>query len=180
MSFPKTAGAMPYFYNHKMKSGGFPIHPDFGAIFPFGFGLSYTSFDYVDCSVAKEEIPVDGKIEVSCTVRNTGGRAGDEVIQLYIRDRNASLVRPVKELKGFRRISLTPGKAAKVAFSLPADMLGFTRSGVDRIVEPGEVEIMLGSSSEDIKYRTTVILTGEARELPQQWNMHCDSTAVPV
>ena len=180
VSFPKTAGAMPYFYNHKMKSGGFPIQPDFGAIFPFGFGLSYTTFEYSDFSVKGTDVPIDGTIEIECAVRNTGAVAGDEVVQLYVRDCHASLVRPVRELKGFKRLSLASGAAAKVSFRLPVDMLGFTIEGVDRIVEPGEVDVMIGASSADIRYSVTVSILGEARRLPENWRMRCDATVTAL
>jgi beta-glucosidase len=158
-----------------MKSGGFPIQPDFGAVYPFGHGLTYTSFEYSGFAVERAEVPVDGTIRVSCTVTNTGKRAGDEVVQLYVRDRLASFVRPVKELKGFRRVSLGIGESAAIEFSLPVDMLAFTVEGVDRAVEPGEFEIMLGASSEDIRFRDTVTVRGEVRKLPENWRMHCDT-----
>ena len=176
VSFPKTAGAMPYFYNHKMKSGGFPIQPDFGAVYPFGYGLSYTTFEYSDFSVRNTEVPMDGAVEVTCAVRNTGPIAGDEVVQLYVRDCYASLVRPVRELKGFKRLSLQAGVSARVTFSLPVDMLGFTADGVNRVVEPGEIEIMIGASSADIRFHDTVHLIGDTRRLPEEWRMLCKVT----
>ena len=180
VSFPKAAGAMPYFYNHKMKSGGFPIQPDFGAIYPFGHGLSYTTFEYTDLSLESSEVPADGTVEVGCTIRNTGQQAGDEVVQLYVRDHHARLVRPVKELKGFKRVTIQKGGAAQVMFALPVDMLGFTADGVDRIVEPGDVEIMIGASSDDIRLRSTITIVGEVRRLPDDWRMTCSAVVSPL
>ncbi len=175
VSAPRSAGAMPYFYNHKLKSAGTPVQPQFGAVFPFGHGLSYTSFEYSDFAADSVEVPVDGTISVSCTVRNVGKMAGDEVVQLYVRDLFASLVRPVKELKGFARVSLDPGKAKRIRFSLPVDMLGFTVSGTTRIVEPGDFELMLGSSSEKIHFRKNVLVTGSCRTLPENRRMRCET-----
>jgi beta-xylosidase len=171
VSFPKSAGAMPYFYNHKFKSAGAPVQADFGAVFPFGHGLSYTTFRYADFSVANRKALIDGEIEVSCTVENTGTRAGDEVVQLYVHDLIASLVRPVKELKGFKRLSLGPGEKKRVVFSMPVDVLGFTVAGTTRVVEPGDVQVMIGRSSEDILFTETVEVVGAARELPAAWRM---------
>lgn len=178
VSIAKSAGAMPYFYNHKMKSGGTPIQPEFGALFAFGHGLSYTSFEYSGFAVGETQVPIDGTIEVACSVRNTGSRIGDEVIQLYTRDCHASLVRPVKELKGFKRVTIEPGESVKVSFALPVDMLGFTIEGVDRVVEPGDVEIMIGASSADIRHRSTVTLIGDSRRLPEDWRMQCEASVV--
>jgi beta-xylosidase len=175
VSFPKSAGAMPYFYNHKVKSAGSPIHPDFGAVFPFGYGLSYTNFEYSDFQVSHREIQIDGQIEISCTVKNTGERAGDEVVQLYVRDPIARLVRPVKELKGFKRLGLNPGERKKVTFTLPVDLLGYTISGTTRIVEPGEVQVMIGRSSEEILFSETIEVAGKPRELPKRWKMKTDT-----
>jgi beta-glucosidase len=174
VSFPKTAGAMPYFYNHKLKSAGSPVQPEFGAVFPFGHGLSYTTFAYSDFRVQDRKIRIDAGIEVSCLLENTGQRAGDEVVQLYVRDLVASLVRPVRELKGFKRVSLNPGQRAKVVFNLPVDMLAFTIQGTKRIVEPGEFELMIGRSSEDILFRETIEVLGKPRELPPKWRMRTE------
>ncbi len=180
VSFPRTAGAMPYFYNHKLKSAGTPVQPQFGAVFPFGYGLSYTSFKYSDFQVLSGQVRTDGEIEVSCTVQNTGGRPGDEVVQLYVRDLFASLVRPVKELKGFKRLSLSPGERKKVVFSVPVDILSFTVSGTRRVVEPGEFELMIGSSSADIRFTGTVEVVGEPRELPARWRMKTEARVLAV
>lgn len=180
VSVPKHAGAMPYFYNHKVKSPGAPIQPEFGALYPFGFGLSYTEFTYEQFSVAESSVPVDGSIELSFTLANVGEQDGDEVVQLYVRDKIASLVRPIKELKGFRRISLKSKEAVRVDVRLSADMLAFTKSGLDRVVEPGEFDVMIGSSSEDIHFHETITVTGQERTLPEQWRMLCDIEVRPA
>jgi len=180
VSFPKSAGAMPYFYNHKLKSAGSPIHPEFGAVFPFGHGLSYTTFEYSDFQVLSRKVRIDGEIEVSCTVKNTGERAGDDVVQLYVRDVIASLVRPVKELKGFKRLTLNPGERKRVSFTLPVDLLSFTTSGTTRVIEPGEFELMIGISSADILFSETIEVIGELRELPVTWRMKTEVRVAPV
>lgn len=171
VSIPKSAGAMPYFYNHKLKSAGSPIQPEFGAVYPFGHGLSYTTFRYSDFQLSRATVPIDGEVEISFLMENTGARPGDEVPQLYTHDVLASFVRPVKELKGFARITLAPGERAKVVFSMPVDMLGFATSLTSRVVEPGEFQIMLGRSCEDIVFRTKVTVSGKTRELPRHWRM---------
>ena len=180
VSFPKSAGAMPYFYNHKLKSAGTPIHPEFGALFAFGHGLSYTSFEYSDFRVAERKVRIDAQIGVSCVVQNTGDRAGEEVVQLYVHDAVAALVRPVRELKGFKRLILNPGERKRVSFTLPVDLLGFTISGTTRVVEPGDFEIMIGRSSADILFSATVEVMGEPRELPARWRMRSGAAVEPA
>jgi beta-glucosidase len=166
---------MPYFYNHKLKSAGTPVQPEFGAIYPFGFGLTYTSFEYGRLSVERSSVPVDGEIGVSCTVKNTGKREGDEVVQLYVHDLYASLVRPVKELKGYKRITLRPEETKRVRFVLPVDMLGFTTFGTERVVEPGDFDLMIGSSSDDIRRTARITVTGAPRTLPEDRRMLCEA-----
>jgi beta-glucosidase len=180
VSFPKTAGAMPYFYNHKLKSAGSPVQPEFGAVFPFGYGLSYTTFELTDFQLKGKKVRIDGEIDVSCQVENTGQRAGDEVVQLYVRDILASLVRPIKELKGFKRVTLNPGQRVRVTFSLPVDLLAFTIHGTTRRIEPGEFELMIGRSSEDIAFRETIEVFGEPRELPAKWRMRTEARVDPT
>ena len=176
LSVPKNVGAVPYYYNHKLKSAGTPIAFHFGSRYPFGYGLSYTQFEYSDLRVERESIDIErGEINVICRVRNIGARLGVAVPQLYVRDVLASVVRPVKELKAFGRVELQPGQAADVAFSVPVDMLGFTGYDGARIVEAGQFELQLGASSADIRLRRTVEVTGkkvgEARRLARDWRM---------
>ncbi|WP_455381552.1 glycoside hydrolase family 3 C-terminal domain-containing protein, partial [Salinispira pacifica] len=171
VSMPKSAGAMPYFYNHAMKAPGTPVQVDFGAVYPFGFGLSYTSFDLSEFELDHDAVSADGDITLHCLVENTGPRTGDEVVQIYIRDLYASRVRPILELKAYRRVTLKPGESAKISFAIPCDMLGFTGAEGRRIVEPGEFELALGTSSRDILFRTIFTVTGKVRALGESWRM---------
>lgn len=173
VSIPKSAGAVPYFYNHKLKSAGTPICHHFGSPYNFGHGLSYTSFEYSDISITKHSVRFEEQIEIAATITNSGQRAGDEIIQLYVRDKLCSVVRPIKELKGFKRIHLEPKASQRVVFKLPVDMLSFTDKNNQRVVEGGEFEIMLASSSTDIRYHDVVTVLGEKRVLPRDWRMTC-------
>ncbi len=173
LSFPIDVGAMPYAYNHFQKAGGLPKQTSFGSVFPFGFGLSYTNFAYHDGFTTKQSVETNGTITIGITVTNTGGRSGDEVVQLYVRDTLSSIVRPAKELKGFARVALEAKESKKVVFSLPADVLSFVNDG-KRIVEPGAFEIMIGSSSCDTRWSTEVVLTGPKRIMDKTWR--CRST----
>ena len=172
VSVPKNVGAVPYYYNHKMKSAGTPIALHFGTRYPFGHGLGYTQFEYKDLALdAKDADVATGTIVARFTVRNTGSRAGVAVPQLYVRDLLASMVRPVKELKAFGRVELGAGESARVTFEVPTDMLCFTGKEGRRIVEPGEFELQVGASSADIRLRATVDLTGPVRILGREWRM---------
>lgn len=180
VSVPKNVGAVPYFYNHKLKSAGTPVALHFGSHYPFGHGLSYTTFEFSDLSLDAAEVDAGtGTIGVRFTVRNTGPRAGVAVPQLYVRDLLASVVRPVKELKAFGRLSLRPGETARLAFEVPTDMLCFTGMNGRRIVEPGEFELQVGASSADTRLKATVTLTGSVRELDGHWRMESRFTHEP-
>lgn len=171
VSVPKSAGAMPYYYNHKLKSGGTPFAFHFGSRYPFGYGQSWTTFDYAEPHLLAQEVNVEGEIAVQVAVRNSGERRGSEVVQLYVRDKVASMVRPLQELKAFQRVTLDPGETATLRFYLPVDMLNFTRRDGQRIVEPGEFELQIGASSTDIRGTATVTVNGEVHELPRDWRM---------
>ncbi len=172
LSVPKNVGAVPYYYNHKMKSAGTPIALHFGSRYPFGHGRSYTELEFADLDVEAAQVDAaTGTIRVRLTLRNTGSRAGVAVPQLYVRDLLASMVRPVKELKAFARVALRAGEKARVCFEVPTDMLCFTGKEGRRIVEPGEFELQLGASSADIRLRGAVTLTGSARTLGRDWRM---------
>jgi beta-glucosidase len=172
VSFPRNAGAVPYYYGHKLKSAGTPIAFHFGTRYPFGFGLSYTRFEYRD--LALEPGPVDietGQIRARFTVANTGQRAGVAVPQLYVRDLLASMVRPVRELKAFGRVPLAAGQSAQVEMTVPVDMLSFTGRDGARVVEPGEFEVQVGASSADLPLRARIRVSGEPRRLGRAWHM---------
>jgi hypothetical protein len=165
VTFSRGAGVQPCFYNHHALARGMPPLPAYEPVFAFGHGLSYTRFEYSQLAIEPAEIPVDGALRIACAVRNVGDRAGDEVVQLYLRDAVASVVRPVRELKGFRRISLEPGEACRVVFRLHADLLAFTGREGRRIVEPGRVDVMVGASSADIRLEGGFELAGAVREV---------------
>ncbi|MBW1711116.1 MAG: glycoside hydrolase family 3 C-terminal domain-containing protein, partial [Deltaproteobacteria bacterium] len=167
LTFSQGAGAQPSYYNHKFLANGLPRLPESEPVFPFGHGLSYTNFEYSELSLSALEVPVDGQVAISCTIRNTGGRAGDEVIQLYLQDLFATITRPVKELKGFIRLGLQPGETKRVSFTVKADLLSFTGTDYKRIVEPGAVKVMVGASSEDIRLTGEFKLTGSVREVSE-------------
>jgi beta-xylosidase len=172
VSIPRNAGAVPYYYNHKLKSGGTPIAYHFGSKYCFGHGLSYTRFDYSALIVQRDRVDInDGTIALSLVLENTGEREGCEVVQVYVRDIYASLVRPVKELKAFKRVPLQPRQRAKVSFVIPVDMLNFTNRDNRRMVEAGEFEIMVGASSSNIKLKGKVEVVGENRVLDRDWRM---------
>ena len=176
VSIPKSAGAVPYYYDHKLKSAGTPIAYHFGSKYGFGYGLSYTRFEYRDLKIQQDRIPInDGTINFSVELKNSGEREGCEVVQVYVRDVYASLVRPVKELKAFQRVTLQPNQSAVVSFAIPVDMLNFTNRDNHRTVEAGEFEIMVGASSGDIKLKGRVEVVGENRLLGRNWRMESEA-----
>ena len=172
LSVPRSAAAAPYFYNHKFKSSGTPIARHFGSDYPFGHGLSYTRFSFADLALASATVPVEGgELALSFTLRNEGARPGIAVPQLYLRDCQASVVRPVKELKAFGRVALAPGEARRITFRVPSDMLSFTGMDHRRRVEPGRFRAMIGASSGEIALETEFDLTGETTILAGPWRM---------
>jgi hypothetical protein len=132
-------------------------------LFPFGHGRSYTTFEIGDLRLTSGEMRTDGEVTVSVRVRNSGARAGDEIVQLYLHDVVASVTRPVKQLADFRRVTLGRGEETEVSFRLTADQTAFTGRDLQRIVEPGEIDILVGRSAGDLPCRTRVLLTGPAR-----------------
>jgi len=173
LSVPKSAGAVPYTYNHRLKSAGTPVAYHFGSRYPFGFGLSYTQFQYGGLELASREAAIaDGTFEFSFNLSNVGARDGEEIVQIYVRDKLASSARPVRELKAFARIPVAAGAGAKVRVRLPVDMLNFTDGRGERIVEPGDFDLMIGSSSRDIHLNETLTVAGrETRTLERDWRM---------
>jgi beta-glucosidase len=140
-------GTLPAYYNYKPSARRLYLSEEPGPAWPFGFGLSYTTFRYDHLALKPERIASDGRTTVSVTVTNTGKRASDEVVQLYIHDVVSSITRPVQELKGFQRIHLKAGESRRVDMAIGPDELAFYDGSMKRVVEPGRFEIMVGGSS---------------------------------
>ena len=151
VSVPRAIGTIPVYYDYKPSARRLYLFEQPGPQWSFGYGLSYTTFKYDNLAVKPEKIAPDGKTTVSVTVTNSGKRASDEVVQLYIHDVVSSVTRPVQELKGFRRIHLAPGESRRVEFSLGFDALSFYDVKMKRVVEPGRFEVMVGGSSDNVK-----------------------------
>lgn len=152
VSFPRTVGQLPIYYNHKPTAKRGYLYTSKEPLFPFGHGLSYTTFEYSNLKVTPAQMGPGGRAQVTVTVTNTGRRAGEEVVQLYIRDLVSSVTRPVKELKDFARVSLAPGESKSLSFTITPDKLAFYDLNMERRVEPGAFDIMVGTSS--VKYQT--------------------------
>src|SRR5208283_4448240 len=149
ITVPRSAGHLPAFYNYKPSARRGYLFDDVTPLYPFGFGLSYTTFSIANVRLSKSRMDLKGKVEALADVTNTGRRAGSEVVQMYIRDLVSSVTRPVKELKGFRRVALAPGESTTVKFEIAADLLKFWDVDMKYVVEPGEFSIMIGNSSRD-------------------------------
>ena len=162
-TFPKNVGQIPLYYNHlntgrpleagkwfsKFRSNYLDIDND--PLYPFGYGLSYTTFRYGDLQLSNNSMNEKGKITASVTVTNTGNYDADEIVQMYIRDMVGSVARPVKELKGFERIHLKKGESRTVSFDITAKQLKFYNSALNWVCEPGEFEVMVGGNSRDVQ-----------------------------
>ena len=154
ITFPVFEGQLPLVYNHKPTGRGDDYNNLTGQpLFPFGYGLSYTTFEYSDLSFSKNNIAVNDSIILTCKVTNTGKVAGDEVVQLYVHDEFASVARPVTELKGFQRIHLAAGESKMVSFGINPEMLSMLDINLKKVVEPGEFRMMVGASCKDIRLR---------------------------
>jgi beta-glucosidase len=174
VSFPRTTGQIPVNYDH-LPSGrpadsdldkdtarymDLPITP----LYAFGHGLSYTDFEYGEAQISAHTIPAEGgAVTVSVSVTNSGARAGDEVVQLYMRDPVASVSRPVKQLRGFARVALAPGETRKVSFTLSSAQFALWSQQGDWRIEPGAIQLMLGSASDDIRARAEFAISGTAK-----------------
>ncbi|TWB39585.1 glycoside hydrolase family 3 N-terminal domain-containing protein [Nitrospirillum pindoramense] len=156
VTIPRSVGQLPMFYNKKPSARRGYLFDTTDPLFPFGYGLSYTTFDVGPPRLSTPTIRKDGTVTVSVDVKNTGKRAGDEVVQLYLHQQVASVTRPVKELKGFQRITLAPGENRTVTFTVDAQALGLWNQDMKRVVEPGAFDIMAGDNSVDLK---TAVLT---------------------
>ncbi len=156
VTFPRTVGQEPLYYNH--KSTGRPPKEDdkytskyidapWTPLFPFGYGLSYTTFQFSDLAVTPKTIRPTGRVTVTVAVANTGTRAGDEVVQLYLHDKVSSVTRPVAELKGFRRVTVAPGARETVTFTLGPGEIGAYNRAMRWVVEPGQFDVRVGPNS---------------------------------
>jgi beta-glucosidase len=170
ITVPRHSGQIPIYYGHKPSGGksnwqGPYVDGSNEPLWPFGFGLSYTRFEIRDLALDRPSVAVDGEFEASVVVANVGEREGDEVVQLYLRDEEASVTRPVKELRGFRRVHLAAGEARTVRFRISVEQLAFT--GVDGRprIEPGRTTVMAGSSSTDLPCSASIEVVGLVRPL---------------
>jgi beta-glucosidase len=149
VSFPRTVGQLPVYYYHRPSAKRGYLFTPTDPLFPFGFGLSYTTFTYSDVHVTPEALTPEGAVTVTIDVTNTGTRAGTEVVQLYIHDPVSSVTRPVQLLKDFQRVRLAPGETQTVTFTLPVEKLAFLDRAMQWRVEPGAYEVRVGGSSAD-------------------------------
>lgn len=170
MTFPRSVGQVPTYYAHKPSGGRshwktdyveMPVTPQY----PFGHGLSYTQFDYGNLQIDASNAQAGGSVTVQIDVTNSGDRAGDEIVQVYTHQFAPKVTRPVKELKAFKRVSLQPGETATVAFILPVNQLGFYDLEYRYIVQPGTVDVMVGSSSQDIRASGTFEIAGQVTDV---------------
>lgn len=180
LSIPRSVGHIPVYYNHKPAAKRGYAFSETSALFPFGHGLSYTDFSYKDVKIDGSNAKAGGDVRISFTLTNTGKVAGTETVQLYIHDKVASLTRPVKELKGFKRVTLAPGKSAQVSFDVPINLLGFYDTRMRYIVEPGTMEVMLGSSSEDIRLQSAFDISGKTTDVSKNKAFLTTAQAKPL
>jgi beta-glucosidase len=155
----RSVGQLPMFYNHKPTARRGYLFDTITPLYPFGFGLSYTSFDIGAPRLTRPAVANGQNAQVSVDVANTGHRAGDEVVQLYVRDDAGSVTRPVIELKRFQRVTLQPGERRTITFELTPDDLALWNPQMNRVVEPGTFTISAGPNSVDLK-STTLTVTG--------------------
>ena len=162
-TFPQNVGQLPMAYNHKntgrplkdgkwfekFRSNYLDVSND--PLYPFGYGLSYTTFQYSDITLSSNQLSTNGTLTASVTVTNTGNYDADEIVQMYIRDLVGSITRPVKELKGFERIHLKKGESKQVNFTITPDLLKFYNYDMQYVCEPGEFNVMIGPNSRDVK-----------------------------
>ncbi len=173
ITFPRTVGQIPTYYAHKISGGrshwkGDYVDASADPLYPFGHGLSYTRFTLSDARAAAPTVDWGASIDVSVEVANAGRRAGDEVVQLYVRDPVATVTRPVLELKSFVRVALEPGESRTVTFRIPVGQLGFSNRALEYVVEPGTFDLFVGTSSSDLLPAGSVEVVAEPAGTPPQ------------
>lgn len=187
ISIPRNVGQIPVFHNHK-PTGNLSVttwnyvEENTEPLFPFGYGLSYTQFEYSDLKINKPQVDINEEVEISLKVKNIGKLRGDEIIQLYFHDRGATITRPIEELVGFKRITLEPGEIATIRFVISMKQLGFYNENMEYVVEPGNIDVYVGSihslhsskqldlmndllSHRDVKLKSQFKIIGEAIKL---------------
>ncbi|MCO5245196.1 MAG: glycoside hydrolase family 3 C-terminal domain-containing protein [Anaerolineae bacterium] len=170
MTFPRAVGQVPIFYGHKPSGGRShwkTTYVDLSnePLFPFGYGLSYTTFALANLRLDRQQASAGDTVAVTVDVTNTGAIAGDEVVQLYVRNAAASMTRPLKELKGFQRVHLAPGETRSVTFELAVNQLAYLDRQMRWVIEPGPVQVMLGTSSADLTLAASFDITGGATDV---------------
>ncbi|MFE3165351.1 glycoside hydrolase family 3 C-terminal domain-containing protein, partial [Streptomyces sp. NPDC059224] len=181
VSVPRGPGSQPAGYlGARLAHANEVSNIDPTPAFAFGHGLAYTRFDWTDLIVDVRETPTDGEFSFAFTVRNSGGRAGTEVVQLYLHDPVASVVQPVQRLVGYARVDLEPGAARRLHVTVPADIASFTGRDGRRVVEPGELELRLAASSADRRLTAAVTLTGTVRHVDHTRRLHATIRQEPV
>ncbi|MBO3802852.1 MAG: glycoside hydrolase family 3 C-terminal domain-containing protein [Candidatus Brockarchaeota archaeon] len=168
ISIPLEVGQIPINYNRKPSSFGNYVFSTSKPLFPFGHGLSYTKFEYGSLKIEPDRVGPAGKVTVGFEVKNAGDRNGDEVVQLYVSDPVASVSRPLKELKGFKRVSLDRGEKKAVEFHLYMEQLAFYDRHMRLVVEPGRYDVMVGASSEDVRLTGSFDVVGEVKVVPSR------------
>jgi len=189
VSIPRSAGHIPAVYNHRSGSGfgsdkgnlimgcGYVDSPDTPLLY-FGHGLSYTDFLLESFNVSSEELVTDDSIDISIDISNVGNTTGKEVIQLYYRYKDAWVTRPVMQLTGFRKVELRPSEKRRVVFHLDSRLLGFYNEDMEFVVEPGALDIMIGTSSDNIQFRKEITMTGNKIDLMGRRQYTCESELI--
>ncbi len=170
MSYPRHVGQVPLFYNQKPSGGKSNwywnyVNVESSPLYPFGHGLSYTQFAYTGLELSSRQLKSGETLQVQVKVTNTGAVAGDEVVQLYVCDEYGSVPRPVKELKGYTRLSLQPGETRTVRFHLPVEALAYYDLDLNLVVERGTFKLLVGSSSADVRAEEAFEVVGEKKAL---------------
>ncbi|MEZ5294968.1 MAG: glycoside hydrolase family 3 C-terminal domain-containing protein [Ilumatobacteraceae bacterium] len=165
VSYPRSSGQVPVFYSHKVSGGrshwkGEYVDLSNEPLYPFGHGLSYSTFEIVPDPIGPVEVDPDGEVAIGVTLRNTGDRTADEVVQLYSRDPVAPITRPVLELQDFARVTLDPGNSATIGFTVPVAAFGYTGVDMTHVVDPGVIELFVGRSSADVVHVGSVTVSG--------------------